>query len=313
MPLRASWRQRGINDLGAEWFTYGQVGGNSNFGTEFHQPLDQLQHYFVEGRYRFDQRRLNLSRDARVLARALVDGHHVDLAPGINFATDALGRAGFYPGTANTDVEIGAPELSSRSDNDGGYFTELGYDSLDRPYFPGSGLRLLSRYAWSNGSLGASEDYEAWNTSAFGSFSFGRNSFTAIGRWAELDLDDAGNTVTGSDVFLSRAYSLGGFLALSGYTSDSLAGNYLGFAGLTYYRRLTEQSLLPVDMPVYAGASLEAGNTWLDESDASFDDLIYAGSLFLGVDSPVGPIYLGVGMGENSQYALFLKIGQIFD
>ncbi|MBK9468493.1 MAG: patatin-like phospholipase family protein [Gammaproteobacteria bacterium] len=203
--LRASWRQRGINDLGAEWFTYGQVGGNSNFGTEFHQPLDQLQHYFVEGRYRFDQRRLNLSRDARVLARALVDGHHVDLAPGINFGKVAQWRAGVYAGTANTDVEIGAPELSSRSDNDGGYFTELGYDSLDRPYFPGSGLRLLSRYAWSNGSLGASEDYEAWNTSAFGSFSLGRNSFTAIGRWAELDLDDTGNTVTGSDVFLSRA------------------------------------------------------------------------------------------------------------
>ena len=311
--LRASWRQRGINDLGAEWFTYGQIGGNSNFGTEFYQPIDPLQRFFVEGRYRFDQRRLNLSRNARVLARALVDEHQIDVAPGINLGKVAQWRAGVYAGSANTDVEIGAPELSSSSDNDGGYFTELGYDSLDRPYFPGSGLLLSSRYNWSDGSLGAGEDYEAWNTAAFGSFSFGRNSFTAFGRWAELDLDDTGATVTGSDVFLARAYTLGGFLALSGYTSDSLAGNYLGLAGLAYYRRLTEQSLLPVDMPVYAGASFEAGNTWLDESDASFDDLIYAGSLFLGVDSPVGPIYLGVGMGENSQYALFLKIGQIFD
>ena len=111
----------------------------------------------------------------------------------------------------------------------------------------------------------------------------------------------------------ARAYTLGGFLQLSGYTRDSLAGNYLGLASLTYYRRLTEQSLLPVDMPVYAGASIEAGNTWLERNDAGFDELIYAGSLFLGVDSPGGPIFLGVGMAENSQYALFLKIGQIFD
>ncbi len=46
--LRASWRQRGLNRLGAEWYTYGQVGGNSNFGTEFYQPLDPLQRFFVE-------------------------------------------------------------------------------------------------------------------------------------------------------------------------------------------------------------------------------------------------------------------------
>jgi NTE family protein len=311
--LRASWRQRGINRLGAEWYTYGQVGGNSNFGTEFYQPIDPLQHFFVEGRYRFDQRKLNLSRDARVLARALVDEHSIDLAPGVNLGKVAQWRAGVFASSANTDVEIGAPELSSSSGNDGGYFTELGYDSLDRPYFPGSGLRLVSRYVWSDKSLGASENYESWSTNAFGSFSFGRNSFTALGRWAELDLNDTADTVDGSAVFPARAYTLGGFLALSGYTSDSLAGNYLGFAALTYYRRLTEQSLLPVDLPVYAGASIEAGNTWFDESDASFDDLIYAGSLFLGVDSPVGPVYIGVGMAENSQYALFLKIGQILD
>ncbi|MFM7274453.1 MAG: patatin, partial [Gammaproteobacteria bacterium] len=110
-----------------------------------------------------------------------------------------------------------------------------------------------------------------------------------------------------------QLWTLGGFLALSGYVHDSLAGNYLGFAGITVYRRLTEQSLLPVDFPVYAGFSLEAGNTWMRRRDASMDDLIGAGSLFLGVDSPLGPIYLGVGLGENSQRALYLQVGQLLD
>jgi NTE family protein len=111
----------------------------------------------------------------------------------------------------------------------------------------------------------------------------------------------------------SLAYTLGGFLELSGYTNDSLAGNYRGLAVLTSYWRLTDQSLLPVDFPVYAGMSLEAGNTWIRQDDASFDDLIFAGSLYLGVDSPIGPVYLGVGIGEDDQQALYLQIGQLFD
>jgi NTE family protein len=311
--LRASWRQRGLNRLGAEWYSYGQIGGNSNFGTEFYQPLDPLQRFFAGIRYRFDDRTLNLSDDGRVLARAVVDEHLFDLAPGINLGKVAQLRAGVYAGFADTDVEIGAPQLSSSNADDGGYFADFGYDTLDRAYFPGRGLRVRSRYSWSDGNLGADEDYEAWNTAATASYSLGRNTFTAIGRWAQLDLEGSGATVAGADVLAARAYTLGGFLQLSGYTKDSLAGNYLGFAGLTYYRRLTEQSLLPVDMPVYAGASIEAGNTWLEKDDAGFDELIYAGSLFLGVDSPVGPVYLGVGIAENSEYALYLKIGQIFD
>ena len=106
---------------------------------------------------------------------------------------------------------------------------------------------------------------------------------------------------------------MGGFLSLSGYTRDSLAGNYLGLANLVYYRRLNEQSLLPIDFPVYLGGSLEAGNVWFRKQDVSTDDLLFAGSVFLGVDSPLGPVYLGVGFGENSQRALYLQVGQLFD
>jgi NTE family protein len=108
-------------------------------------------------------------------------------------------------------------------------------------------------------------------------------------------------------------FTLGGFQALSGYTRDSLAGNYAGLGSLVYYRRLNQQSLLPTDLPVYAGASIEAGNVWLRRRDATLDDLIVAGSLFLGVDSPLGPVFLGAGVGERGQRALYLRIGQQFE
>ena len=137
--------------------------------------------------------------------------------------------------------------------------------------------------------------------------SFGRNSITATPRWSELDLDNS------KLILPSQVYSLGGFLSLSGYTRDSLAGNYLAAANVVFYRRLNEQSFLPIDFPVYAGASIETGNVWLQRNAVDADDLLYAGSLFLGIDSPVGPVFLGVGMGENDQRALYLQIGRVFD
>jgi len=85
-----------------------------------------------------------------VRARALVDDHRLELAPGMNIANLASVRAGAFTGTADTDIQIGSPLLSSQSEDDGGYFAELRYDSLDRSYFPRRGLRLVSRY--DNGS-----------------------------------------------------------------------------------------------------------------------------------------------------------------
>ncbi len=306
--LRASWLQKGINSLGAEWYTVGQLGGRSRFGTEFHQPLDVGRRYFVDARYDYQQRLINISERGDVRARALVDDHRLELAPGMHFANLASLRAGAYLGTANTDIQIGSPLLSSNSDDDGGYFAELRYDSLDRAFFPRRGLRVVSRYDNGLESWGA-EDYEAWSTTGVLSRSWGRHTVNATARWSQLDLDADETVLT----LPSQVFTLGGFLSLSGYTRDSLAGNYLGLANLVYYRRLNQQSILPTDLPVYAGASIEAGNTWFYKEDVALDDLLYAGSLFLGVDSPLGPVYLGVGFGENDQRALYLQIGQVFD
>jgi NTE family protein len=307
--LRGSYRMKAINRLGAEWYTFGQLGGNSFLGTELHQPLDIGRQFFLSAQYRYDHEKLNLAQDGDILARMRVDKHVLSVTPGMYFGNVAQLRLGAFVGTADTDPEIGTRFLSSRNENDGGYVAELNFDTLDRPYFPGSGLRIASRYSTTDEALGADNAYDSWLTLAFGSFSVGRNTFSALARWNELDLDDPPLPLT----VPAQTSTLGGFLNLSGYTADGLAGNYVGLASLIYYRRLTEQSFLPIDMPVYAGGSIEAGNAWLLRENADVDDLIYAGSLFLGVDSPLGPLYLGVGVGEDHQYALYLKLGQVLD
>jgi len=107
---------------------------------------------------------------------------------------------------------------------------------------------------------------------------------------------------------LQRQYRLGGFLNLSGLNPDELNGPHSGTATLAYYRRLGDIALLPT----YIGASAELGNTWQDRSDISFDSSIFAGSVFVGVDSILGPIYLAVGLVEHGQTALYFYVGRTF-
>ena len=59
------------------------------------------------------------------------------------------------------------------------------------------------------------------------------------------------------------------------------------------------------------GGSFEVGNVANDRNDL-FDDMILAGSVFVGVDSPMGPVYFGYGLSEGGLDSLYLFIGQTF-
>jgi NTE family protein len=67
-----------------------------------------------------------------------------------------------------------------------------------------------------------------------------------------------------------------------------------------------------LDVPAYLGLSLEAGNVWQRRSDASFGDTRKDASLFLGLDTPVGPVYLGTGFEEGGKAAFYLFLGRTF-
>ncbi len=308
--LRAGWRQKGINRLGAEWYTLAQLGGRSRFMSEFHQPLDTRRRLFIDTRYEYQQRQINIVERRSVLARVEVDQQRFELGPGINLGNLASLRTGVYTGTADASVEIGNKLGAVRGEDDAGWFAEFYYDSLDRAYFPTRGLRFISHFDDGLRNWGASVDYDAWNTHAQWVHSFGQHVLAANLRWSELDF---GTSDPERITLSSQVSTLGGFQALSGRTSDSLAGNYAALLSLVYYRRMNQQSLLPTDLPVYAGASIEAGNAWLHRRDATLDDLILAGSIFLGIDSPLGPVFLGAGFSEGRQRALYLRIGQQLD
>ena len=57
------------------------------------------------------------------------------------------------------------------------------------------------------------------------------------------------------------------------------------------------ESTVPVlDTPIYVGASLEFGNVWQDTSQITLENTRAAGSIFVVMDTILGPLYLAFGL-----------------
>ena len=107
---------------------------------------------------------------------------------------------------------------------------------------------------------------------------------------------------------IERWFRLGGFGRLSGLAPDQLLGRHVALAALAYYRKLNDMNLIST----YAGATLEAGNVWDLSDDIGLDDLLYSGSLFVGMESPLGPVYFAVGYSDTDNFAAYFYIGNPF-
>ena len=63
------------------------------------------------------------------------------------------------------------------------------------------------------------------------------------------------------------------------------------------------------DFPLYLGGSVEAGNVWQTRSDIGLDSLLVNGSLFAGLDTYLGPLFLAAGFAENGGTSFYLFLG----
>jgi NTE family protein len=74
------------------------------------------------------------------------------------------------------------------------------------------------------------------------------------------------------------------------------------------YKRLMKLPTF-VGTGVYVGCSFETGNAWMTSSDVRWDNLRYAGSLYLGADTLLGPFYFGWGRASGGFHSFYLALG----
>ncbi|HHX34563.1 MAG TPA: hypothetical protein GX719_04755, partial [Gammaproteobacteria bacterium] len=64
-------------------------------------------------------------------------------------------------------------------------------------------------------------------------------------------------------------------------------------------------------LPVYSGLSVERGRVW-NQSNALDSGYINAMSVFVAVDTPLGPLNFSYGINDDSESAFYLNLGRSF-
>ena len=152
-------------------------------------------------------------------------------------------------------------------------------------------------YIKSDESLGADAEFEQIELSMFNAVTRGKHT-----AW----FGSSFNTTLDDNAPLYGLYTGGGFLNMSGFERDELVGQHYGFAMLGYRYKMGSTGLLPA----YAGMTFEYGNA-AERSGDVFGEGILNGSFYLGYDSPLGPLYVGLGWSEEHSGLLFLRLGSL--
>jgi NTE family protein len=309
--IGGSYTLKGINSFGGEVFTRAQFGDTILLSGEFYQPLDLDSRFFVVPYLSWQDREvltLGPEYDAQeVVGLWRVKDLRAQVAVGVNLSGSSEMRLGVFRGLGEYEVDVASDQALIEDDFDlGGIYAAYRFDNLDDAFFPTSGQFLDVNYEKQISDMGAEEDFETFQLFGQGVYSFGEskgNTVIFTGRWAASE--DAPNEP-------QNYYQLGGLFNLSGLSQNYYSGRQMAFIMGQYQRRLTNRSILPTDMPVYAGFSVEGGQLWSERSDVDFDDMIMAGSIYLAIDSPLGPLYIAYGLTEDSQQALYLSLGWPF-
>lgn len=298
--LGARLRDTEINAAGAEWLAELRVGKVTHGEFQWLQPLDAARRFFVlpQASYSARTRRIGLGRRQALEFRE----QRIEVATEIGTWLGRWGEAQLGVVRQQTRYDrVSGPQESFEVGNEspGAFRFGLLADTQDDPQFPSRGTyhRLeLRRYS---DLLGGSFDGRVLDyRSSYAWPTVGDDSLLLRAR---LRLTD------GELLPLDALAYLGGFLNLSGFPEERLAGTELAFAQAIYYRqggRLFDRYRW------FYGGSLEAGNTWFDRSDIGFDSLLFGASAFVAADSPLGALYLGYGHAEGGESSLYLFIGR---
>ncbi len=296
--IGAQYRRPAINSLNGEVQVAAQIGSEPALRVKLYQPLDDASRWFIEPEIGYERLNFDLYDAGDRIAQYRVSRLAGTLSGGRNFGNWGELRVGVERAQGDAELRIGTPPLDTYDFDEGQVFVRFATDTLDNVFFPREGFATGLKWTSSLEALGADSDYDQVEASGLYAHSWDRDTL-ALG----LNV----RSTVGGTAPVESLFRLGGFLRLSGLNENSIAGQNAALARAIYMRRINDIQFLPA----YFGASLETGNAWQDRDDFG-KDLIVAGSVFLGLDSPIGPFYIGGGVTDEGEFSGFLLLGRAF-
>ncbi|MEL0608581.1 patatin-like phospholipase family protein [Vibrio echinoideorum] len=213
------------------------------------------------------------------------------------------------------DIEVASlPSLGGGSYKRTGAFMSYRLDTLDNFSLPTEGYFVDLEYLITHDKFDSDTSISdtALTTESDTVYEFSANFMAAqsIDKHTLVAKLDYGIVESKNSIFPIDPKELGGFLNLSGIPRNSMIGQNLAYTSLIYRYKWFENDFGLFKSPFYVGASIEHGGVW-SNNDLSIDEapMFTAGSVFAGVDSPVGPIILAYGRTEDNYDSVYLIIG----
>jgi NTE family protein len=293
---RATW----LNRRGLELRSTASVGQLNSLRSELFQPLDLARRWSVSAAAAWQQRIDEAFVDDTAVARFRQSALRGSLDLGRQIGTVGELRLGIERERLSSRIVTGsAGSLDTGSRSTSSLFTRMTIDTLDSWDFPRRGWFLRSDFELADPALGGDIDYRRLSLEWQGARGGTNYSLSTVLRYEDS---------LGTQLPLTEAFVLGGFENLSGLRERQILANQVLFGRVVYSRQIGRGGALL--RGVYLGGSIEYARVRerLNALDPTFEGL--GGSLFLSLDSRLGPFYLGAGLAEEGEATLYLFLGR---
>jgi NTE family protein len=299
--LRADHTRAWIGKRGARWNNTLQVGRQTRLFTDFYQPLDMAQDFFIRPAVRYESTLQGVYYESEQVAQYIVKDFYGELAVGANVGTRAQFTAGLRSGTFKTERDTGSPVLpETDNEMDSRIFFNTVYDTRDDVGLPTRGSLIYLRYVNASSWLGGEQKYSLAEAVLSKSFALRGDSLSLIlGGGAELS----------GDMPPARDFRLGGIRSFPGLRFDELRGTDYWFAGTSYLWKLADIQPL-FGQALYAGLRLQAGRMSGRREFLQTPGTLYGIAGSLNGRTPVGPFILSLGYVDNDSWELQFTLGR---
>jgi len=292
--LRAAYQRTALNRLGGEMTASVQMGSKNGLALGFYQPLNAVQRWFVEPQVEYENHSAPVYQNNHRMAEYKVSNARISLAAGANLERMGQLRLGLESFHGSAHQETGTQAVVEQSQQVNGWFASADLDRLNRLYMPTAGWALQSRYFSS-----AQRAYSKIEINLNGALPLGRYVWSG-----KLSYSGAGQGV----LPLFDAASLGGFLNMSAYARGQLLGDKVSYGRLGVSRVLGQLPLgVRGDMRV--GLALERARMGTRFTEQQGFGLLDSATIYLGGETPLGPVYVGYGFSSNRQSNAYLFLG----
>ena len=295
--LRAAYDKTWLNSLGGQLLIGAEIGRKNMLGVDLYQPLEESQRYFMEASMSYGKERFSVYQNGSKQAEYNKTLGTASVGVGMNVGLLGQLRVGYKQNWVESSLETGVATGAippGAKESYGGQYAGLDFDQMDRLYFPTSGW--ASRLGYFNAP---SEGYSKVNAELRGAYSL--NDYVLSGKLTyqgsprgQLPTYDAG--------------SLGGFLNLSGFAPNQLSGDDIRYGSVRIEKIIGR---LPMGLrgDMRAGFALEAGKVGTPYTETQRAGWLSSKAVYVGGETPLGPVYLGYGYSDSGASNFYLFIG----